>query len=287
MSRTRQADKRTCNSSERGCALCVTDGSHEWFRSTRFVGLALLFCLVWLSGIAAAQELDTLKAVDTSSPRDTLRSFIDAVNEFHALIHKDEYFDRGDPEHMALAARVLDCLDDSELPEFARRERAGEVAVCLKEILDRVQLPSWEEIPDKEEIIAAGGLEALTDYRLPDTRITISRVEQGPRRHEYLFSPGTVDRAVEYYHTIASSPYRTDGPEVSEDLYRWYLSSPGHPALAAIVKQLPDNMRLGRTWGVANWKWPGLIVALSWHAPIERSSASRVAREKWAFSGTG
>ena len=46
-------------------------------------------------------------------------------------------FDRGDLEHMALAQRVLDCIDDSQLPAFARMERAGEVAVCLKEILDR------------------------------------------------------------------------------------------------------------------------------------------------------
>jgi MscS family membrane protein len=32
--------------------------------------------------------------------------------------------------------------------------------------------------------------------------------------------------------------------------------------LSAIVEKLPENLRLGRTWGLANWKWPGLLVAL-------------------------
>ncbi len=43
----------------------------------------------------------------------------------------------------------------SELPAFAREERAGEVAACLKEILDRVELPAWDQIPDTTEIESA------------------------------------------------------------------------------------------------------------------------------------
>ena len=161
---------------------------------------------------------------------------------------------------MAIVERALDCIDDSQLAAFARKEHAGEVAACLKEILDRVELPPWEEIPDVAEIRAAGGLDELSHYRIPDTRITISKVEQGPRRHEYLFSPGTVDRATGYYRSLQSKPYRSEGPQVSKGFYQWYLSAPGHPALAAIVDPLPDRLRLGRTWGVANWKWPGLIL---------------------------
>jgi MscS family membrane protein len=229
MGQTNQTETQLCKFCESSSKYSRVGDSYRRSLSL-FFGLATFCCLVWGPGIATAQRPDTLSVADTSSPRDTLRSFIDATNEIHALIRSEKYFDRNDAEMMAISQRVLDCIDDSELPAFARMERAGEVAVCLKEILDRVQLPDWEEIPDKDEIVAAGGLEALTDYRIPDTRITISRVEQGPRRHEYLFSPGTVDRAVKYFQSIESKPYRTEGPEVSEDLYRWYLSSPGHPA---------------------------------------------------------
>ena len=159
----------------------------------------------------AAQGPGDIRAADTSSPRDTLRSFIDACNELHQHITAAPgYYDRANPEHVAIAERVLDCIDDSELPTFARTDRAGEAAVCLKEILDRVALPPWDQIPDMAEIVTAGGREKLPAYRIPDTRITISLVEQGPRRLEYLFSPGTVDRAPGYFKSIEAKPYRTE-----------------------------------------------------------------------------
>lgn len=225
--------------------------------------LPLALCLVLGTGAAVAQGTSDIKAADTSSPRDTLRSFIEACNELHEHITSSPgYYDRSNPEHVAIAERVLDCIDDSELPAFARTDGAGEAAVCLKEILDRVELPPWDQIPDLEEIVAAGGREELPVYRIPDTRITIALVEQGPRRLEYLFSPGTLDRAPGYFQSIAANPYRTEGTPISKDLYRWYLSAPGHPALASVVDKLPENMRLGRTWGLANWKWPGLFVTL-------------------------
>ncbi len=238
-------------------------------RSLAIFGMGLIYvagcCAAGAHGETrgAAQAEGDIRAADTSSPRDTLRSFIDATNELHRLINTSaKYYDRANPDHIAVAERVLDCLDDSELPAFARTDRAGEAAVALKEILDRLELPPWEQIPDRAEIVSAGGFEQLTDYRIPDTRITISRVEQGPRRHEYLFSPGTVERAPRYFKSIEARPYRVGGPQVSPDLYRWYLSAPGHPALGAVVERLPEPLRLARTWDVANWKWPGLLLTI-------------------------
>jgi MscS family membrane protein len=169
--------------------------------------------------------------------------------------------DRNSDEHRDLALRVLDCIDASELPPFARQQAAGEAAAALKEILDRVDpFPPWEKIPDANEIQAAGGYEKLSRWRIPDTRITIERVEEGLQKHEYLFSTGTVDRAVEYYRQIAHRPCRTDGPKTSPGFYDWYASAPGSPLLGTIVARLPERLRFGRTWGVANWKWPGVIV---------------------------
>ncbi len=227
--------------------------------------LFLLFaCSVLAPGSAAALERDEIKVADTSSPRTTLKSFIDGCNEIYELIHAKKYLDQTAPEQDELVARVLDCIDTSKLPAFTREERAGETAVCLKEILDRVRLPPWDEIPGTEEIEKAGGFEKLSHWRIPGTRITIARVEEGSRRHEYLFSPGTVERAIRYFHQVQPKEYRKegDGPEVSKNFYQWYFSVPGHPALAAIVSRLPEWMQRGRTWGLANWKWPGLFVTL-------------------------
>jgi len=221
-----------------------------------------LVCFFLCADLTIAQETSRFKAADTSSPRDTLRSFIDACNELHDLIQTTRCADRNSDEHRDLALRVLDCIDASELPPFARQQGAGEVAAALKEILDRAELPPWEKIPDANEIQAAGGYEKLSRWRIPDTRITIERVEEGAQKHEYLFSTGTVDRALEYYQQMAHRPYRTDGPKTSPGFYDWYISAPGSPRLGAIVARLPERMRFGRTWGLANWKWPGVVVLL-------------------------
>ena len=44
----------------------------------------------------AAQTSDPLRAANTSSPRDTLRSFIDSSNELYDLIRKNNSFVRAD-----------------------------------------------------------------------------------------------------------------------------------------------------------------------------------------------
>jgi MscS family membrane protein len=212
--------------------------------------------------VATAQPTAKFEVADTSSPRDTLRSFIEATNELHDLIQDTRHFDRRSPDGHAIGVRILDCVDVSKLPAFARQHHASQAAAALKEILDRVELPPWDEIPDGEEILAAGGYEDLSRWRIPDTRITIQRAEEGPQKHEYLFSSGTVERAIAHYHDIAGRPYRTVGPRTSPGLYDWYFSAPGHPLLGSIVEGLPRSMRFGRTLGLANWKWPGVLIVL-------------------------
>ena len=147
--------------------------------------------------------------------------------------------------------RILDCLDASELPEFERLEATGEAAACLKEILDRVELPPYDEIPDAKAIEAAGGMEQLSQWRIPGTRLTIARVEEGPQRHEYLFSPGTVGRAVEYYQDVKSLPYRTTGPATSPGFYELvrYRAGPSDRG---------KSRRLAARWcRCERWEWHG------------------------------
>jgi len=231
--------------------------------SLRIRLLLIAACFVLAPAFAIGKPSTQFKAADTSSPRDTLRSFMEGCNRLHDLIQETRCVDRTTREHRELALRILDCIDASDLPAFARDQYAGQVAAALKEILDRTELPSWDEIPDAEEIHAAGGFEKLTRWRIPDTRITIERAEEGPQRHEYLFSSGTVERAVEYYKEIAHRPYRTDAPKTSPGLYDWLTSAPGHPLLGVVVEKLPGWMRFKRTLGLTNWKWPGVLLLLA------------------------
>ena len=228
----------------------------------RLLSFISAVCFMLGAHVAIAEPMNRFKVADTSSPRDTLNSFIEATNDFYDLIMKSRFVDRHSPDARALIIRILDCIDASELPAFARRDSATDAAIALKEILDRIELPPWNGIPDTSEIQAAGGDEKFSRWRIPNTRIMIERAREGPKKHEYQFSPGTVQRAIEYYRDIRDMPYRTDGPRTSPGIYDWHVSAPGHPVLGAIVDRLPSSMRFGRTLGLANWKWPAVLVIL-------------------------
>lgn len=231
---------------------------------TKVMALLLMCCLYWLARPipSFAQTTDLMTAADTSSPQATLRSFIDSSNELYELIKRDNCFDRTDPHINALALRILDCLDTSQIPPYRREEHGSEVGVALKGILDRMEIPPWEEIPDSARIEAQGGLTKLPTWRIPKTRIVIAQAEDGAEEGEYMFSPKTVDSAVQRYRELAHIPHRNNGPQTSPRLYQWYASAPGHPALAPVFRRMPDGLKFQQTLGVANWKWPSILVGL-------------------------
>jgi MscS family membrane protein len=200
-------------------------------------------------------------SADTSSPRGTLTQFLDACNELHAAIIQGGHFDRSNPEFERVAQRIIACLDTSQLPEYSREYFDAEAAVCLKEVLDRVSLPPPEQIPGIESIEATSGGEALTRWQVPSTQITIARIQDGPRQGEFLFTAGTVAAAPSLFAKRREQPYRTEGRAVSQGFYDWWLSSPGHPTVAAIVDRLPDwaNNRFLR---LAVWQWAGLAMGI-------------------------
>ncbi|WP_419194294.1 mechanosensitive ion channel family protein [Novipirellula herctigrandis] len=218
-----------------------------------WVAVACIFSVTY------GQEAKQVGPADTSSPRATLKSFIDSVNQFHQRTMEERFFDRRIGRHMAPVNRALDCLNTNELPEYAREQMAGDAAIRLKEILDRAPLPPYEEIPDLDAIEANGG--QLARWHLPGTRISIARVEEGPRKYEYLFTPGTIGRVAQYYEEVEELPYRTTGPNVSPGFFDWYFSAPGHPSVARIVDRLPDWMR-DNFAGISVWKWVGLVMSM-------------------------
>jgi MscS family membrane protein len=210
--------------------------------------------------VAATKKKPSLTA-DTSSPRGTLSLFLDTCNELHERTEKDRYLDRSSPAFHELGTRIISCLDTSQLPEFSREYFDAEAAVCLKEILDRIPLPSAEEIPGIESVEALDGSEALLRWQIPHTQIVIAKVREGPRRGEFLFSTDTVSRAPEIYRKTLSQPYRQEGRPVSEGFYQWWLSRPGNPVVAAWLDELPKWFQ-NRYLGMAIWQWIGVLLAI-------------------------
>jgi MscS family membrane protein len=135
----------------------------------------LLLALAWVASPALAQPdfgvIDDpfpLRAADTSSPRDTLRTFIVSFNETLNAWQENKpvaYIDRP-------FSRAAETFDFTGLSNWARRGSMTTKMVLLKEILDRVELPPYAQIPGDEEVAR----ENITRWIIPNTKIEIAQM---------------------------------------------------------------------------------------------------------------
>ncbi len=148
-----------------------------------------------------------------------------------------------------------------------------ESALQLREVLDRIDLPAFAEIPDRAGMARLG----LKRWRLPDTEIDIALIENGPRAGQYLVSAETVKRLPEFYARVRSLPDRSEVSRAliqamqrldfdqSGTIYDAFLSSP-----AGLSEILPVGLLLGipdwaraRAFSLAIWQWLGLGLGLA------------------------
>ena len=97
-----------------------------------------------------------------------------------------------------------------------------EAAACLKEVLDRTDLPPEETWPDADQVAMSG----LKRWTIPDTEISLVRINERAREGEFLFSSDTVNRVSGFYELVKALPYQ-QRQEVTPGLYQLYLSEPG------------------------------------------------------------
>jgi MscS family membrane protein len=164
-----------------------------------------------------------LKPPGTTSPRATLQSFLHNINRAYATLwaaHRKNVLDPGlfTTESVAqmerraeiLLQRSAHCLNLSEVPEELKQDVGYEGAIKLKEIFDRIELPPFENIPDLKAVEVEEEREKVVEldrWRIPNTAIVISRVEEGLRKDEYLFDQATVARLDEFYAKVKNLPY--------------------------------------------------------------------------------
>jgi len=148
-------------------------------------------------------------------------------------------------------------MDISELAPLVRDSAAAEAAICLREVFDRIPLPPDDEIPDSEAIKQAASEDrALTRWTVPDTEITIEKIQDGPLQGRFLFTKRTVDEAVDYYERVKDLPYK-DPDQADVGFHSWYLSNAGPMIPDGWIQSLPAWTRT-RIGGQVVWKWIGL-----------------------------
>jgi MscS family membrane protein len=191
---------------------------------------------------------DPLAPADTSSPRATLKSFRENMDDaFRAYLEAE---DAPLPPRGGAEKRAVDCLDTSELSPVRARRLASEAALILNDVLDRIELPPYEEIPDAARM-AELPPDAPKTWRIPGTDIEIARVMDGPRTGAYLFTPRTVARARELYALARNMPYQ---PGAMNGLYERIVDAPGPWIPTKWIRALPQWAKADLR-GQAGWKW--------------------------------
>ena len=237
-----------------------------WRRSLQFILFGIMF-LILQTSLAADPLLNPLEPADTSSPQATLRSFVEHVDESHEILMAayEQYLREPGPlpsasvSAQADRAKELfflarDTLDLSQIPEQIRQNVEIELTLMLKEVLDRIEVPPYGQIPDA----AAVDSDELTRWRLPNTAIEIVKVEEGSRAGEFLFSPQTVGRLGEFYERVEGLPYK---PGATEGFYDFYLATPGNLFPLKWLQNLPSWLQT-LYWKQTLWQWMGLGIAL-------------------------
>ncbi|MGD9150683.1 MAG: mechanosensitive ion channel family protein, partial [Desulfobacterales bacterium] len=248
---------------------------------TPILCLVLLFC--WQSA-GAITDPYPLRPPDTSSPRATMKTFMDSMNRVYQR-HLVKDYSEAIRVHFRRAAG---CLDLSKIAPSVLQDVGLETALLLKEIFDRIELPPFEKIPDQSAVHSEG----LTQWTVPNTEITISKVEEGPHQGKFLFSTDAVARVREFYDRVAHLPYK---PGASVDIYEDYIFGPGVLIPQGLIRNLPDWIKIG-FYDQAVWQWFGLLLTLlitgliivlvfrwSQQRPVQAESDEEAAAPKWSW----
>jgi MscS family membrane protein len=236
-------------------------------RFSRIVALAVML-LACVAAPAMADEPagnTPLTPLDTSSPRATLRSFCDTVDHIFVNLTTAERTLALRAETRHLIQQAVTCLDISDIAPTLVDSESRQSIVCLKEVLDRIELPRIADIPDA----AAAKADGLKRWRLPGTEIMLTRISDGPREGDFVFSAETVTQAARFYDLIRLLPYRSDAG--SPGLHEAYVTLGGWMIPETFIRGLPAWAH-AKILGETLWQWTATLLLLMastaavWHA---------------------
>jgi MscS family membrane protein len=204
-----------------------------------------------LPGSTTAAKEQAPVPVERRSARATIRTFLDSAV---AAARDDK------PE---LLEAAVSCLDLSDIHAGTHATAGRDLAIKLKEVIDRIRFVRYEEVPDDPN----GPPWVFHSEASIAAEIAIARTASG----EWLFTRGTVARIEDLYTHFEGKPkvegVGGSGLDFSPTL--WLRS------------KMPQELR-ERGFLLENWQWLGLLalVVLGWliaravrfvlHGPVQR-----------------
>ena len=234
----------------------------------KFVSVLTIILALQGTFTIANASLNPIAPPPTQSPRATYDAFLRNTDDAHALIleaYQKSQSEGGlwaSPEVLDLSQQAKDALERAirtlDLQNFSQVNRASksvELTLMLREILDRVELPNIDSIPDASTVAE----KELTRWEIPQTQIAIVKVTDGFYKNEFLFSEETLKRIPRFYKEMVSVPYQ-DG--ALEGFYDFYFSTPGSLLPPKWSHFLPKWSQ--KTFGNQTiWQWGSLFLLLA------------------------
>lgn len=179
-------------------------------------------------------KYSALQPVNTSSPQETFKTFMDAMNEYKKGLGT------GDKKQMGRIEVAVRTLDLEFLPPVLHREKGRQAAVFLKEVIDRLEGVDPDSMPTTDEVSL---------YRVGGTDIVIQKKVEGSRATEFLFSQSTVTRADDFYQAVKELPYQPGSGGGASYKEPW------------VEKHIPLWSKR-EFLGLLNWQWIGIFLAI-------------------------
>ncbi|WEX11146.1 mechanosensitive ion channel domain-containing protein [Chelativorans sp. AA-79] len=202
--------------------------------------------------VQTLQEL--LHPANTNSPRDTIISFLKLTQRYYVLLRQDAYTPEDAAELQHLYDEMQWFFDLRNVAPSLRQDVAVNSAVYLREIIDRIGLPPLEQIPDREQMLAAVQDGYPSTWKIGSSPLEIVRIDEGPNQGKYLFSEETLETVEDLFWQVRSFPYRTTS---AEGFYQASFLTP-NPTLQSWTDGFPAWMHndiLGQTI----WQWIAMV----------------------------
>ncbi|MBC2601979.1 mechanosensitive ion channel domain-containing protein [Puniceicoccus vermicola] len=223
-----------------------------------------------------------LHPANTSSPRDTIVSFIKLTQRFHDLISSEDYSPEDRIEVMHLFGEIQDFFDMRNVPPSLRADYASAAGIYLREIIDRVGLPDLDHIPGEIAMRAAIAEGQPARWQIPGLPFEIARVNSGPEEGRYLFTENTLLEAKAVFQRVREMPYVS---EAAKDFYYYFFLTPNPIIPAEWIDALPDWM-LRDFYEQTVWQWFSMfavILIAAFSVWLLRKVLKRISRERSAL----
>jgi len=248
-------------------------------RRSRRPGIALFVLMLVLASPAWTATLQS--GLDLSNPAAAYRTFLseaDRIGRLYQAYQAAPSFSGQLTLGRAVVRLALDAFDLEAVPVAARPREGALGAAMLADILNRVPAPS------AEALAAAEGASDSPPARwaIPGTDIRLTRITQGPRAGDYVFSAATLGRLPEFHAQIIDEPPLRPTP-----VSNW-TEAQAHfvgPLLVRLpVDELPAWMR-DTVLGTPVWKAIAALLLLALAVATQRGWSALVRRLEPARRG--